>query len=51
MPISTIGSIKDVFGHYGEITLSDITYQAEIINAVNGSMEQEYDNLYTCLMA
>ena len=49
--IATAGSIKERFGHYGEITLSDIKVQAEIINTTNYRREQENEQLYTYVMA
>ena len=50
MSNSTIGSTKELLGHYGDITLSYIKTQAEIINAYNEGRDQEYEQLYTCLM-
>ena len=43
MPMETTGSIKELLDHYGEITLSDIKAQAEIINAANGRRDKEYE--------
>ena len=51
MSNSTIGSTKELLGHYGDITLSYIKTQADFINAVNYRREQEYDQRYTFLMS
>ena len=40
LPISTTGLIKELVGHYCEITLSYINTQAEIINSDNYSIDQ-----------
>ena len=47
MPISTTGSINELLGRCGEITLSDIKTQAEIINAYNYWRDQEDEKIYT----
>ena len=39
-PILSTGVIKKFLGHYGEITLSDINTQAEIINNDNGNRDK-----------
>ena len=51
VPISSTGAIKEILGHYGEITLSYIKTQADFINAANYRREQEYDQRYTFLMS
>ena len=48
---ATTGFTKELLGHYGKINLSDIKTQAEIINHANARMDQEYEQLYTCLMS
>ena len=40
LPISTTGLIKELVGHYCEITLSYINTQAEIINSDNYNVTQ-----------
>ena len=48
MRISPTEFIKEILGHYGKITLSDINNQSEIINATNARREKEYEKIYTC---
>ena len=50
IPISTIGFIKQLLGHYGNITLPYIKAQSEIISAYIDKREQEDGKLYNCLM-
>ena len=42
VPVATTGSIRKFLAHYGEINLSYIKVQAEIINAANNIIEKEY---------
>ena len=50
MNIATTGPTQNLFNYHGEITLSDIKFQAETTNADNERRKQEYDQIYTCLI-
>ena len=46
MNIATTGPTQNLFNYHGEITLSDIKFQAETTNADNDRRKQEYDQIY-----